>query len=86
MIPETTTADIKVPKNAYIIIPPKFLKNGFLSMLYPASKIIGGRRNSRKKSTLRLIIGAKSPSYPIKDKNPEKRIPMIVATPASCKY
>jgi hypothetical protein len=46
------TADINVPTNAYIMIAPKLLKKGFLSMLYPLSKIIGGNRNSRKNSTL----------------------------------
>ena len=32
----------KVPAKEYARMVPKFLKNGFLSRLYPASKMIGG--------------------------------------------
>ena len=42
---------MNVPKKANIKIVPMFLKNGFFCMLYPDSKIIGGKSRIINKVT-----------------------------------
>ena len=42
---------MNVPKNAYIVMLPKFLKKCFFCMLKPLSNMIGGRRRIMKSLT-----------------------------------
>ena len=41
---------MNVPRKEYASTVPKFLKKGFLFMLYPDSKMMGGRRRSQERS------------------------------------
>lgn len=48
-ITDVLTIAMKVPKKLYINTVPMFLKKGPFCMLYPLSKIIGGRRRIMNK-------------------------------------
>jgi len=74
---------MNVPINAYINTEPIFLKNGFLFMLYPLSKIIGGRSKIMNKFT-KLSDNFKSvSSMSINRRAKPVNIPINVVRPAS---
>jgi hypothetical protein len=77
---------MNVPKKAYSITVPRFLKKGFFYKLYPLSNIIGGSRrimNSISKCTDKSVMYF---STSISLRTAPAAMPINTVRPASCKY
>ena len=77
---------MKVPRKEYAMTVPKLEKKGFLFMLNPASKMIGGRSkimNKLLKCLVKLVIW---PSILNNLKRAPAKTPISTVRPDSCRY
>ena len=81
-VPPTTKVEAKVPMKAKNIVGPRFARKALTSMLYPASKMIGGRRKIMKNSKSNLSCCSMI-FMPPKCAMPAASTPISTPTPAS---